>query len=196
MNRIAIFASGNGSNAQKIAEYFSNINLAKVTMILSNNPDAFVLHRARQFGVATKVFDRKQFYHSEEVLRCLKENKIDLIVLSGFLWLIPDYLIRSYPKKIINIHPALLPKYGGKGMYGDAVHKAVISAGESESGITIHYVNKDYDKGEVIFQARCKIQENDTAEVLAERIHNLEYQHYPKVIEAILTDVPYPTKTG
>lgn len=187
MHQIAIFASGNGSNAQRIAEYFQNRDTARVALILSNNPGAFVLKRAALLGIPAKVFNREMFYSSEQVLEWLKEKNVDFIALAGFLWLVPAYLIKAYPKKIVNIHPALLPKYGGAGMYGDAVHKAVLAAGESESGITIHYVNEFYDQGPIIFQAKCPVKKEDTPDTLAQRVHQLEYQYYPVIIEKILT---------
>lgn len=187
MHQIAIFASGNGSNAQRIAEYFQNRDTARVALILSNNPGAFVLKRADLLGIPAKVFNREMFYSSEQVLEWLKEKNVDFIALAGFLWLVPAYLIKAYPKKIVNIHPALLPKYGGAGMYGDAVHKAVLAAGESESGITIHYVNEFYDQGPIVFQAKCPVKKEDTPDTLAQRVHQLEYQYYPVIIEKILT---------
>ncbi|MBE0637983.1 MAG: phosphoribosylglycinamide formyltransferase [Bacteroidales bacterium] len=188
MKRIAIFASGNGSNAQRIAEYFTGNNAVEVAMILSNRQDAFVLKRANRLGIPARVFDRSSFYKTDEVLEWLVEAKIDLIVLAGFLWLVPSNLVAAYPNRILNIHPALLPGYGGKGMYGDIVHKAVIDAGETESGITIHFVDEKYDHGNIIFQATCKIEAGDTPEKLAHKVHQLEHKHYPKVIEHVLYD--------
>ncbi len=186
MKRIAIFASGNGSNAQRIAEYFSVINDAEVALILSNRKDAYVLERARNLGIPAKLFDRNAFYSSEEVLSWLYDAQIKLIVLAGFLWLIPSSMIAAFPSAIVNIHPALLPKYGGKGMFGEAVHKAVIEAGEEESGITIHYVDEKYDHGNIIFQARCAVEKGETPASLAQKIHKLEYEHFPGVIEQLL----------
>jgi len=183
---IAIFASGSGTNAESIVRYFNNSQLAHVSLILSNNSNAYVLKRAEMLNVKTCLFDREQFYNSEKVLRILLDNDIDLIVLAGFLWLIPSELIKAYPDRIINIHPALLPKYGGKGMYGINVHKAVIESGDKESGITVHYVNEKYDEGNIIFQARCPVSAGDTPESLAEKVHELEYEHYPKVIEEVV----------
>jgi phosphoribosylglycinamide formyltransferase-1 len=187
MRKIAIFASGSGSNAQTIYEHFKHSNKIKVDCIFSNNPDAYVLERARKLGVDSILFTRDEFYHSETVLIKLQERKIDFIVLAGFLWLIPSYLIQAYPKKIINIHPALLPKYGGKGMYGMRVHEAVVAAKETESGITIHYVNEKYDEGNIVFQAKCAVHPGDTAEIVAHKVHELEYLHFPAVIEKLLT---------
>jgi phosphoribosylglycinamide formyltransferase-1 len=183
---IAIFASGSGSNAQKIAEHFVNHSDIKIKLILSNNPAAFVLERAKNLNIQISIFNRSSFYNSEEVLDVLAANQIDFIVLAGFMWLVPHYLIKAYPDKIINIHPALLPKYGGKGMYGDHVHKAVAEAGESESGITIHFVNEHYDEGNIIFQAKCNVK-NDTPEQIAAKVHALEYEYYPMIIEKCIS---------
>ncbi len=186
MINIAIFASGNGSNAQKIIEHFKGNSLITVQLVLSNNKNAFVLERANNLGVITHVFTRSTFYESKEVLELLGHHKINFIVLAGFMWLIPKYLVKAFHKAIVNIHPALLPKYGGKGMYGDNVHRAVKEAGENESGITIHYVNEAYDEGDTIFQATCEISPSDTAQVIASKVHVLEYQHYPEVIESVI----------
>jgi phosphoribosylglycinamide formyltransferase 1 len=183
---IAIFASGSGTNAQRIAEYFSNHPEIAVSMILSNKPDAYVLVRAKKLNIPSVVFDRHGFYDTNEISGLLKKNKIDLIVLAGFLWLIPGNLIKTYRGRIINIHPALLPKYGGKGMYGSRVHEEVIQSGDKESGISIHYVNEKYDEGNIIFQAKCKVLPDDTPDTLAQRIHQLEYKHYPEIIEKII----------
>lgn len=184
--RIAIFASGSGSNAQKIMEHFKYSDGAEVALVLSNNPEAFVLQRADNFEIPTHVFDRHDFYESNEVVDLLKRLDIDLVVLAGFLWLVPDNLLKAFPNKIINIHPALLPKFGGKGMYGDRVHKAVIEAGEEEHGITIHFVNENFDEGEVIYQAKFRVEPGDTLEVIKFNGQQLEHLHYPKVIENLL----------
>jgi phosphoribosylglycinamide formyltransferase 1 len=186
MKNIVVFASGSGTNAQNIAEYFMASGDIRVSLILANNPDAFVLERAKNLGIPSLVFTRKEFYESEIILDILRRNKIDFIVLAGFLWLIPGYLLKAYSRKIINIHPALLPKYGGKGMYGDKVHQAVIESGDHQTGITIHYVNDYYDEGEIIFQDSFEIQPDDTAESIAKRVHALEYRHFPRVIEEII----------
>ncbi len=186
MNNIAIFASGSGTNAKAIIEYFNAKNIYPVKLILSNNKNAFVLERAKQYNIKGINFNREQFYNSNEIANVLEEEHIDYIVLAGFMWLVPNYLLKKYDNKILNIHPALLPKFGGKGMYGMNVHQAVIENKEKESGITIHYVNEEYDKGKVILQAKCKVENNDTAETLANKIHQLEYEHYPKVIENII----------
>ena len=186
MKRIAIFASGNGSNAQRIIEFFKNHKEISVELVLSNNPKAFVLERAQLLNVESMIFTRNDFYETTKVLTILKEKQIDFIVLAGFLWLLPSYLIEAYQNKIFNIHPALLPKYGGKGMYGMHVHEAVIQAGETESGITIHYVNEKYDDGQIIFQAKCDIEQGDTPDSLAGKIHLLECRYFPEVIEKVL----------
>ncbi len=184
--RIAIFASGSGSNAQKIMEHFKKNELAEVTLVLTNNPEAYVLQRADNFEIPAHVFNRREFYQSNEILSLLEKLKIDLIVLAGFLWLVPQNLLDAYPNRIINIHPALLPAFGGKGMYGDYVHRAVLTAGEKESGITIHFVNEHFDKGEIIQQFRFKIEPQDQLENIRFKIQQLEHQHYPKVIESLV----------
>jgi phosphoribosylglycinamide formyltransferase-1 len=190
MRNIAIFASGTGTNAENIIKYFSNKNTAKVSLVLSNKRQAQVLKRAEANDVRTVFFEHKEFYVTGKVLRYLMLYKIDFIVLAGFLWLVPENIIEQYPGRIINIHPALLPAYGGKGMYGDIVHKSVIASGDKESGMTIHYVNKFYDKGDIIFQAKCKVDPSDNPESLASKVHTLEYQHYPVVIENIVRELP------
>ena len=183
MKHIVIFASGSGSNAQRIIEYFNGHKEVTISLVLSNKPDAFVLDRAKTLGVESVVFTRHEFYETDHVLSILQNSSIDFIILACFLWLIPPDLLQAYSGKIINIHPALLPKYGGKGMYGMKVHEAVIAAGEKESGITIHYVNEKYDEGQIIFQAKCSIEPGDTPEILAGSIHELEYRYFPEVIE-------------
>lgn len=186
MTRIAIFASGSGSNAENIAHYFENNASVTVSLILTNNANAYVLERAKKLGIPAKIFSKDEFLKSDEILHFLVENNINLIILAGFLLKIPENLIKKFSNKIINIHPALLPKFGGKGMYGNHVHKAVVAAGETESGITIHYVNEHYDEGKIIFQAKCAIIDTDTPEDVATKIHKLEYEHFPKVIEELL----------
>jgi phosphoribosylglycinamide formyltransferase 1 len=183
MFRLAIFASGSGTNAENIIQYFRNKPLISVSCVCSNRPDAFVLERAKNHQIPFKVFNREEFYHTEHILDYLKENKIDWIILAGFMWLIPTYLIENYPDRIINIHPALLPKFGGKGMFGHHVHQAVIDNRESESGISIHYVNREYDRGQIIFQATCQVEAGDTPDSLADKVHQLEYEHFPRIIE-------------
>jgi phosphoribosylglycinamide formyltransferase 1 len=187
MPRIAVFASGNGSNAQRIIEYFTAHPTITIDLVLCNKPDAYVLKRAENLEVPGFVFNRATFYETNEIPDLLQANGIDYIILAGFLWLIPQNLLAAYPGRIINIHPALLPKYGGKGMYGMKVHEAVIAAGDAESGITIHYVDENYDEGRIIFQAKCVISEHDTAESLAEKVHALEYRHFAEVIGEIVT---------
>ncbi len=188
MKRIAIFASGSGSNAQKIIEHFSGHKEIEISLVLSNNENAYVLERASALEVPAYVFDRKMFYESDQLFDILKEIGIDFIVLAGFLWLIPENILQAWPKGIVNIHPALLPKFGGKGMYGDKVHKAVIESGDKQTGITIHYVNEKYDDGAIIFQESFDILPEDTAESIAERIHVLEHLHFPRVIEELIID--------
>ncbi|MEY3679229.1 MAG: hypothetical protein RI924_1370 [Bacteroidota bacterium] len=187
--RIAIFASGSGSNAQKIMEHFKKHPDAEVALVLTNNPDAYVLQRADNFELPTHIFDKQEFYQTEEVIDLLKNLKIDLIVLAGFLWLIPQNLLASFPKKIVNIHPALLPKYGGKGMYGDRIHKKVLADGEEESGISIHYVNEEFDAGEIIYQAKFKIEPGDDLEMIKFKGQQLEHHYYPKIVEQVLKKI-------
>ena len=186
MKHISILASGNGTNAENIIRYFSNEKNAKVTLVLSNKPQAKVLERAASLGVDAFFFDRAQFYETGEVLMMLRRRETDLVVLAGFLWLVPGDVIEAFPGRIVNIHPALLPRFGGKGMYGDRVHSAVLEAGCTESGITIHFVNEHYDSGDIIFQARCPVLPGDDVDTLASRVHALEYEHYPRVIGEVL----------
>ena len=188
MIQLAIFASGSGTNAERIMQHFQSHDAIRVALVLSNNSDAYVLQRAAKFNVPSVVFNRTALNHGD-VLQTLKEHKIDFLVLAGFMWLVPADLVRAYEGRIVNIHPALLPKYGGKGMYGKHVHEAVIAAGETESGITIHLVNDHYDEGAILFQARCPVHPDDTPEQLAERIHQLEHQHYPNIIEHYLSSI-------
>jgi phosphoribosylglycinamide formyltransferase-1 len=190
MRNIAIFASGSGTNAENIIQYFSTRNTAKVSLVLSNKRQAMVLKRAEALKIRTVFFEHKEFYVTGKVLRYLALYKIDFIVLAGFLWLVPESIIEQYPGRIINIHPALLPAYGGKGMYGDIVHKAVIANRDKKSGISIHYVNKQYDEGDIIFQERCKVDPSDTPDTLAAKVHTLEYAHYPKIIEELVVKLP------
>ncbi len=186
MKNIVIFASGAGTNAENIIRYFSNEKKAKVVLVLSNKPQAMVLERTAALGVDSFFFDHKQFYETEEVLFTLQRRNADLIVLAGFLWLVPSRIIEEYKGRIVNIHPALLPRFGGKGMYGDRVHRAVLDAGCTESGITIHYVNERYDSGDIIFQAKCPVLPGDNADTLAARVHALEYEYYPLVISKFI----------
>jgi phosphoribosylglycinamide formyltransferase-1 len=182
MINLAIFASGSGSNAENIIQFFQNEPGINVSCICTNRSDAFVIERAKRYNIPFLVFSRDDFYHHETVLKYLKNYRVDWIILAGFLWLVPNNLIDGYPGRIINIHPALLPKFGGKGMYGHHVHKAVIDEKETFSGITIHYVDHEYDQGDIIFQAKCTVEPSDTPESLAARIHELEYEFFPKVI--------------
>ena len=190
MRNIAIFASGSGTNAENIIKYFSTTNTAQVSLVLSNKRQAMVLKRAEALNIRTLFFEYKEFYVTGKVLRYLTLYKIDFIVLAGFLWLVPENIIDNFEGRVINIHPALLPSYGGKGMYGDVVHKSVIADKAKVSGITIHYLNKQYDKGDIIFQSRCKIAKGETPESLAAKVHALEYLHYPKVIEDLVLKLP------
>ncbi len=187
--RIAIFASGSGSNAQKIIEHFKKNDYAEIAIVISNRADAYVLERADNFEIPTHIINRETFFNNDETLKLLQQLKIDAIILAGFLWLIPKNIIEAYTNRIINIHPALLPKFGGKGMYGNHVHEAVLQAKETESGISIHYVNQNFDEGEIIFQAKCKVEKGDTAELLAFRIQQLEHQHFAKVVEGVIKKI-------
>lgn len=181
--RLAIFASGNGSNAEAIMKYFLHHPQIEVALLLSNNANAFALERAKRFHVPTFVFNKSQFRESDHVIQWLKENDITHLVLAGFLWLLPENLIAAFPKRIVNIHPSLLPKFGGKGMYGMNVHQAVKEAGETKTGITIHQVNAKYDDGKILLQASCEVLPSDTPESIAAKVNALEYTHFPKTIE-------------
>jgi len=183
---VAVFASGAGSNTQKIVDYFRNHNSIKISLIVCNKPEAGVLHIADKENIPALLINREKFFNDDAYLDVLKKTKIDLIVLAGFLWKIPLLLIQAYPYKIINIHPALLPEHGGKNMYGNHVHEAVIASGSKESGITIHYVDEHYDNGDILFQAKCTVDENETPETLAQKIHLLEYENYPPIIEGVI----------
>lgn len=181
--RIAIFASGAGTNADKVIRHFTHHPFVQIAVLVSNNPEAYALERARNLSVPTITFSKDDYLNPLFLPELLERQKITHIVLAGFLWLLPDYLIKAYPNKIVNIHPALLPKFGGKGMYGLKVHQAVKDAGEKETGITIHLVNERYDEGQVLYQTRCPVNPNHTAAEIAVRVQQLEYEHYPKVIE-------------
>ncbi|WP_029283188.1 phosphoribosylglycinamide formyltransferase [Pedobacter sp. R20-19] len=187
--RIAIFASGSGSNAQKLMEHFKRSNDIEISLVLTNNADAYVLQRADNFEIPSHIFDKNEFYKTDEVIDLLKNLDIDFVVLAGFLWLIPKNLIAAYPGRIVNIHPAILPKFGGKGMYGDYVHNAVIAAGETEGGITIHYVDEHYDEGEYIYQAKYKIDRGDNLEMVKFKGQQLEHQHYPRIVEGLVKKI-------
>lgn len=184
--RLAIFASGAGSNAQKIIDHFRQSSTVKISLIVCNKPGAGVLDIAAKENIPSLIIEREPFFRGDAYTTALKEHAIDFIVLAGFLWKIPPVLIQAFPGKMINIHPALLPAYGGKGMYGHHVHEAVIAAAEKQSGITIHYVDEQFDHGAIIFQATCPVLATDTADDLAKRIHQLEHQHYPQVIEDMM----------
>lgn len=187
MKRIAIFASGSGTNAENIINYFKQSPVATVIRVLTNKKDAKVLERAKRLNVKTLVFDRANFFEKDVVLNLLTKEA-DFVVLAGFLWMVPKKIIDAFPNKIVNIHPALLPKYGGKGMYGMHVHSAVKENQEKETGITIHYVNDKYDEGAIIFQKTTKIDEDDTPERIAQKVHELEYQYFPKIIEKLILE--------
>jgi phosphoribosylglycinamide formyltransferase-1 len=189
MKNIVVFASGAGSNAENLANHFKHSIDGCLSHIYTNKGDAYVVERAQKLGIACTVFKKEDFYNSDSIVAKLQAEKTDLIVLAGFLLKVPENLVKAFPQRIINIHPALLPKYGGKGMYGRYVHEAVVANGEKESGITIHYVNEHYDEGNIIFQAKCLINEQDTAEEVAKKVHELEYQYYPRVIEMILKEL-------
>jgi phosphoribosylglycinamide formyltransferase-1 len=183
MISIAVFASGSGSNAENLARYFDGHPEIKISLLLSNRSDAFVLQRAKQLSIPAVAFSKDDFYHSNKVLKTLSDYKIDRLVLAGFLWLIPDNLLKAFPQRIINIHPALLPRYGGKGMYGHHVHEAVVTNGEKETGITIHLVDAEYDHGKILFQAKCPVLPDDTSESIAAKVHELEYCYFPALVE-------------
>ncbi|MCS6795225.1 MAG: phosphoribosylglycinamide formyltransferase [Raineya sp.] len=183
MQRLAILASGSGTNAENIIQYFKNHPVIEVACVLSNKADAFVLERAKKLQVPAYTFQKADFYENGKVLEILRNEKIDWIILAGFLWLVPESILEAFPNKIINIHPALLPKYGGKGMYGNRVHQAVWENQETETGITIHFANAHYDEGQIIFQAKTSLSPQDTPESIAQKVHNLEYEHFPKIIE-------------
>ncbi|MCM5662547.1 phosphoribosylglycinamide formyltransferase [Galbibacter mesophilus] len=187
MKNIVIFASGSGTNAENIIKHFEKSSLAEVTLVLSNKRDAMVLNRANNYGKSAISFNKIAF-NNGHILQILQTLKPDLIVLAGFLWKVPTEITQAFPNKIINIHPALLPKFGGKGMYGMHVHEAVVTQKETESGITIHYVNENYDEGNIIFQAKTTVLPSDTAEDVAQKIHQLEYMHFPEIIEKVLNE--------
>lgn len=186
MKRIVIFASGSGTNAENLIKYFHNRETGSVIQVLTNNPHAKVLDRCKTLKVSALSFNRIAFTQTDDVLNILKASQPDLIVLAGFLWKFPDFILHEFPDKVINIHPALLPKYGGKGMYGSFVHEAVVANKETETGITIHYVNEHYDEGAIIFQEKCEVSPTDTAETVAAKIHDLEMEHFPQVVEKLL----------
>lgn len=184
--KIAVFASGAGSNAEKLIHYFKDSDLATVALVVCNKPGAGVLAIAEKEGVPTLLIEKEPFFRGDGYVPYLRSKGIGFIVLAGFLWKIPSALIEAYPRHIVNIHPALLPKFGGKGMYGQYVHEAVVNAGEVESGITVHYVDEHYDNGDIIFQTACPILPGDKPGDIAQRIHQLEHAHYPRVVEEVL----------
>ncbi|WP_370390209.1 phosphoribosylglycinamide formyltransferase [uncultured Winogradskyella sp.] len=186
MKRIVIFASGSGSNAENLIRFFENSPDISVVQVLTNNPKAKVLDRCKKLKISAFSFNRIAFTETADVFSLLKASKPDLIVLAGFLWKIPENILKAFPNKIINIHPALLPKYGGKGMYGMHVHRAVVENKETKTGISIHYVNENYDEGALIFQAECEVLPKDSPEEVAAKIHELEMEHFPKVVQQLL----------
>jgi len=186
MKRIALFASGSGTNAENIIHYSRQNNSFQVVKIYCNKPSAGIIEKATKLDVPIEIFSKNIFYNTDHIVNDLQLNSIDLVVLAGFLWLIPESILKKYSDMMLNIHPALLPKFGGKGMYGMKVHEAVKANGESETGITIHKVNMEYDRGEIIFQAKCDVTVNDTPDSIAQKIHELEYEHFPKVIDSFL----------
>jgi len=186
MPQIAIFASGGGSNARKIIEYFENKPDIRVRLVISNKSTAPVLDMAKRYDIDTLILNRRSFYETEDLLNQLEESQIDFIALAGFLWLVPAYLVRAFPRRMVNIHPALLPKYGGKGMYGHWVHEAVKKAAETESGMTIHFVNEVYDEGDIIFQASCELLPDDSPEEIAKKVLRLEHEHFAPVLEQLI----------
>ena len=183
--KIALFASGSGTNAENIANYFSGKTTAKPVCVLCNKPDAFVLERAKRLNLESMTFNRAEFNDGNKIMEYLAKHDIDMIVLAGFLWLVPQYLIDAYPSRIVNIHPALRPKFGGKGMYGMHVHEAVKQSGETETGITIHLIDGNYDHGSTVFQAKLQVSPTDSPDDIATKVHALEYKYYPEVIEEI-----------
>jgi phosphoribosylglycinamide formyltransferase-1 len=187
LKNIAIFASGAGSNAQKIIDHFSQSAIARVTLIVCNKPGAGVLQIAEKEGIEAILIEKELFFRTDHYVQLLQQKQIDLIVLAGFLWKVPANLVQAFSNRIINIHPALLPKYGGKGMYGHFVHEAVIGAGDTESGITIHYVNEQYDDGATILQERCVVLPDDTPDSLARKVQVLEHTWYPVIVERLLS---------
>jgi len=188
MTHIALFSSGNGTNAENIAKYFDKCSQINVSMVISNKQNAYVHQRAKSLNIPSYNFTKEEIMEGSQLLKLLTVHNIEYIILAGFLLKVPETLLENYHQKIINIHPALLPKHGGKGMYGDNVHKKVIEHGDTKSGITIHYVNEKYDEGEIIFQASCNVLPEDTYEDVANKVHELEYAHFPRVIEEVIIE--------
>jgi len=194
--RIVIFASGSGTNAQNVIQYFQQGEIAEVVLVLTNKKDAKVIERAKNLNVESLFFNKSELLDEKGVLQVLKDINPDLIVLAGFLLKFPESILNNFHNRVINLHPALLPKYGGKGMYGHHVHQAVIESGEKETGITIHYVNENYDEGKIIFQKSTPLSDRDTPETVAEKIHQLEYNYFPKVIESVLQSIETEQSNG
>lgn len=190
--RLAILASGNGTNAQQISEYFAGNPRVEINVIIYNKKDAYVAKRAENLGIEAKYFNRHDFYESDNVLSFLQERQVDYVILAGFLLLVPENLLGAFPNRIVNIHPALLPKYGGKGMYGYHVHEAVVANHEQVTGITIHIVDNRYDCGTTLFQAKCKVEPTDSPDDVAAKIHLLEKEYFPRVIDSFIFDKPMP----
>ena len=188
MKNIAIFASGSGSNAENIAEYFKGSELARISLIVCNKADAYVFERAKRLGIPSRLVTKAEMADQQAVLSLLREYQIDFIVLAGYLVLVPKYLVDAYPRAIVNIHPALIPLHCGKGMYGDRVHEDVVRCGDTQSGITIHFVNEFFDNGDIIFQATCPVLPTDDAHAVATKVHQLEYAHFPRVIRETIED--------
>lgn len=188
MTNIAIFASGGGSNALKIIQHFNGSAVGRVALLVSNRPNAGVLRIAEEYGISTQIIDRQCFYETEDILEVLEKHKIGFVALAGFLWLVPGYLVRAFPRRMLNIHPALLPKFGGKGMYGHHVHEAVKATGETETGMTIHFVNEHYDDGDLVFQAKCSVSPEDSAEDIARNVLALEHRFFPEIIEKVILE--------
>ncbi|HZH36289.1 MAG TPA: phosphoribosylglycinamide formyltransferase [Flavisolibacter sp.] len=192
--QLAIFASGTGSNAQMLIDYFNRSASARVTLVVCNKPGAGVVSIADKANIPVLLIEKERFFRGDGYVPLLQDKNIGFVVLAGFLWKIPKSLIDAFPRRIVNIHPALLPKFGGKGMYGQYVHEAVLQAGEVESGITIHYVDEHYDNGDIIFQTACPILDSDTPESIAQRIHQLEHLHYPRVVEKVISTIEQKNK--
>ncbi len=195
MKNIAIFAAGSGTNAEKIMQHFEHNPEICVSLIVCSKPGAKVLDRAAKFNVPTEIITRQSFYEERDILNTLNRYGIDFVVLAGFLWLVPPYLVKAFERRMVNIHPALLPKYGGKGMYGMNVHRAVCEAGEPHSGITIHYVNEHYDEGDIVFQATCALDLGDTPDDIAKKVRQLEHRYFPGVVEQLLKQLPSTSGT-
>ncbi len=189
MWNVTIFASGSGSNAENIFNYFKDSKLVRVGLLITDNPKAFVIERCRRHSVPCLVLSKRLIDDTDFMLGVLRDFRTNFVVLAGYIKLVPDYIVAAFDQRIVNIHPSLLPKHGGKGMYGNRVHQSVLDSGDKESGITIHFIDNDYDRGSVIFQAKCPVLPDDTADSLAQRVHALEYEYYPNVIEDTIIKV-------